>query len=141
MEELTDKVIAQDIATLRQAYQLRQREYEALRAAGEWAGAVMHAGMLLELALKIAICKNMDVSHLPKVFQIHDLKLLLYCSGLRNAVMNNPDLKRNFGVIATRWTMDLRYKSTAILKQNFDEVHQALFDASTGILTFLSTVL
>jgi hypothetical protein len=141
MADLADKIIAEDITTLRQAYQLRQREYEALRAAGEWAGAIMHAGILLELALKIAICKNMDVTNLPKAFQIHDLKLLLYCTGLRNTVMNNPELQRNFGVIATHWTMDLRYKGAVVMKQYFDEVHQALFDPSTGILTFLSTFL
>ena len=141
MNILTDKVIAEDVATLRQAYQLRQREYEAMRAAGQWSGAVMHAGMLVELTLKIAICKNMDVPHLPRVFQIHDLELLLYSSGLRNIVMNNPDLQRNFGIIATRWSMELRYKGDAIVKQNFDEVDQALFDPSTGLLTFFSTVL
>jgi len=141
MEELTDKVIAQDIATLRQAYQLRQREYEALRAAGEWAGAVMHAGILLELALKIAICKNMDVSHLPKAFQIHDLKLLLYCSGLKNTFLNNAKLYQNFRKIATDWSMELRYKGAVVTAQDADNFHQALFHSSDGVLTFLSSFL
>jgi accessory colonization factor AcfC len=67
------KVITQDVATLRQAFQQRKREYDALRTAGEWAGAVLHAGILVELALKIAICKNMNVTHLPRVYQVHDL--------------------------------------------------------------------
>jgi hypothetical protein len=37
--------------------------------------------------------------------------------------------------------MELRYKGDAIVKQNFDEIDQALFDPSTGLLTFFSTVL
>ena len=141
MVDLTDKIIAEDIATLRQAYQLRQREYEALRAAGEWAGAFMHAGILLELALKIAICKNMDVAHLPKVFQVHDLKLLLYSSGLKNTFLNNAKLYQNFRKVATDWSIDLRYKGLVVSAQDADTFHQALFHSSDGVLTFLSSFL
>jgi len=141
MNALTDKVIAQDITTLRQAYQLRKREYEAMRTAGEWPGAVMHAGMLVELALKIAICKNMDVTHLPKAFQVHDLKFLLYCSGLMNAFLNNVQLYQNFRDVATEWSMELRYEGAVVTAQDADAFHQALFDSSHGVLTFLSSFL
>jgi hypothetical protein len=140
MKALTNKVIAEDVATLRQAYQLRKREYDALRAAGEWSGAVMHAGILVELALKIAICKNMDVTHLPKAFQVHDLDYLLYCTGLQNTFLNDPDLLRNFTVGTTRWSMDMRYKGAITTQRKADKIHQALFDPANGVLTFLSTI-
>jgi len=140
MKALTNKVIAEDVATLRQAYQLRKREYDALRAAGEWSGAVMHAGTLVELALKIAICKNMDVTHLPKAFQVHDLDYLLYCTGLQNAFLNNPELLRNFTVGTTRWSMEMRYKGAITTQRKAEKIHQALFDPTNGVLTFLSTI-
>jgi hypothetical protein len=141
MATLESKLIKQDVAALRQAYQLRKREYDALRAAGEWAGAVLHAGVLLELALKIAICKNMDVTRLPKAFQVHELEYLLYCSGLENAFLNNAKLYRNFRVIATDWSMELRYEGTLVTAQDADSFHQALFDSADGVLTFLSSFL
>jgi hypothetical protein len=141
MADLTDKVIAEDVATLRQAYQLRQREYDALRTAGEWAGLIVHGGMLLELALKIVICKNMGVTNLPKTLQVHDLKLLLYCSGLKNAFLNNAKLYQNFRDIATNWSVELRYKGTVVTAQDADVFHQALFHSSDGVLTFLSSFL
>lgn len=52
------KFIQQDAATLREAYQERKAEYDALRAAGRWPGAILLAGTLLELALKLVLCKH-----------------------------------------------------------------------------------
>ncbi len=132
------KVITQDVATLRQAFQQRKREYDALRAAGEWAGAVLHAGVLVELALKIPICKNMNVTYLPRVYQVHDLDFLLYCSGLLNALQGNPDLLRNFGIVTTRWSMELRYEGPVITQAKSNEIHNALFDSASGVPTFLN---
>jgi hypothetical protein len=141
MATLESKLIKQDIATLRQAYQLRKREYDTLRAAGEWAGAVLHAGVLLELALKIVICKHLDITRLPLAFKVHELDFLLYCSGLWNAFFNNKKLYRNFGIVQARWTMELRYQGAVITEKKSNEVHEALFDQSSGVLTFLSSFL
>ncbi len=79
------KLIEQDVTTLRQAYQERKVEYDALRAASRWSGAILYAGTLLELALKVVICKHLGVSKLPAIFQVHDLELLLYCSGQQDS--------------------------------------------------------
>jgi hypothetical protein len=141
MKTLSNKVIPQDVDTLRQAYQLRKREYDAIRSAGEWSGAVLHAGILVELALKIAICKNMDVTHLPQAFQIHELETLLYCSGLEKTFKSNPILYDNFIIIAHKWSMELRYQGAVITKQDSDDFHQLLFDTSNGVLTFLTSIL
>ena len=141
MTTLESKLIKEDVTTLHQAYQLRGREYNALRSAGEWAGAVMHAGILLELALKIAICKNMDAIRLPKAFQVHELEFLLYCSGLEKSFKNNANLYDNFNLIADKWSIDLRYKGATVNQQDSDDFHQALFDTSNGVLTFLTSIL
>jgi len=66
------KFIEQDATTLRNAYQERKAEYDALRAAGRWSGAVLYAGTLLELALKLVLCKHFNVPQLPVIFQVHD---------------------------------------------------------------------
>lgn len=135
------KLIAQDVETLRQAYQQRKREYDILRKMGEWPGVVLQAGILVELALKIATCKHLDVTRLPKVFQVHDLEFLLYCSGSNNLVKRNPNLYDNFRFIVTNWTMELRYEGKVITEQEANDVHQALFDPSDGVLTFLLKLL
>lgn len=62
------KLIQQDLATLRAACEERKAEYQALRAAGRWAGAVLYAGTLLELALELVISKQPEVSNLPAHF-------------------------------------------------------------------------
>lgn len=54
------KFIQQNVTTLHEAYNERKAEYDALRAAGRWSGAVLYAGTLLELALKLLMCKHED---------------------------------------------------------------------------------
>jgi len=134
------KLIPQDLATLQEAYEMRLEEYKALRAASQWQGAVLHSGFLLELALKIAICKHLDEPKLPRIFQVHDLELLFYCSGLRKTHGNYPVLQRNLTIVVTNWSLDLRYEKHKITQGKADKVHQALFDVANGLLTFLSTL-
>ena len=134
------KLIAQDIVTLRQAYREREREYTILRSGKAWSGAVLYGGILLEIALKSAICKNLKVTHLPRVFQVHDLDFLLYCSGLRDTFQNTPELKRNFDVVLTRWSMELRYEGSVVTEKKSEEIHNALFDSSNGVLTYLTSL-
>jgi hypothetical protein len=66
---------------------------------------------------------------------------LLYCSGLENAFLTNAKLYRNFRVIATNWSMELRYEGTIVNAQDADSFHQALFDSTDGAMTFLSSFL
>ena len=64
------KLIQQDASTLHEAYHERKAEYDALRAAERWSGAILLAGTLLELALKMVLCKHLRVSKLPTIFQV-----------------------------------------------------------------------
>ena len=134
------KFIPQDMATLNEAYQLRKDEYETLYNAGKWQGAVLHGGFMLELALKIAICKKLDEPKLSRIFQVHDLELLLHCSGLRKTFESKPDLYRNFGVVLKHWSAELRYERAMITKAISNKVHRALFDPTSGVIPFLSTL-
>lgn len=132
------KFIEQDAATLLEAYKERKAEYDALRAAGRWSGAILYAGTLLELALKLVICKLLGISHLPTIFQVHDLELLLCCSGLHTRLTTDNFLNENFLLIHKRWSMALRYEGATKTQQDADDFDQALFAPSHGVITFLS---
>ncbi len=132
------KLILQDATTLREAYQERKAEYDALRAAERWSGAVLHAGTLLELALKLVICKHLGVSRLPMIFQVHDLDLLLYCSGQESRFINDSDFRKNFSLIADEWSMALRYEGATKTQSDSNRFDGALFDSSYGVIPILS---
>lgn len=132
------KFIQQDATTLHEAYQERKAEYDALRTAGRWSGAILYAGTLLELALKLVISKHLEVTNLPTIFQVHDLELLLCCSGLRTRLTTDNFLNENFLLIHKRWSMALRYEGAIKTQQDADDFDQALFAPSHGVITFLS---
>lgn len=132
------KLIQQDAATLLEAYHERKAEYDALRAAGRWPGAILYAGTLLELALKLVICKLLGVSNLPTIFQVHDLYLLLYCSGQHDHFKAGTAIETNFSLVHTDWSMSLRYEGAIKTQQDADRFDRALFDPSDGVITYLS---
>jgi len=132
------KFIQQDATTLREAYLERKAEYDALRAAGRWSGAVLYSGTLLELALKLVICKLLGVSNLPTIFQVHDLYLLLYCSGQHDHFKVGTSIETNFSLVHTDWSMALRYEGAIKTQQDVDRFDRALFDPSDGVITYLS---
>ena len=132
------KFIKQDATVLLAAYNARKEEYEALRATKQWSGAISHAGILLELALKLVICRHIGEKKLPVMYQIHDLELLRYCAGQRNNFLSNPVMQYNFDIVSSRWSTELRYKGAIYAHADSDLVHQALFDSLNGVLTFLS---
>jgi len=132
------KFIEQDAATLREAYNERKAEYDVLRGARRWSGAVLYSGTLLELALKLVMCKHLGVSNLPTIFQVHDLDLLLYCSGRFGDFTIGSGLQKNFAIIQHRWSMALRYEGAIQTQQSSDDFDRVLFDPAQGVITFLS---
>jgi hypothetical protein len=132
------KLIQQNATTLREAYEERKAEYNALRTAGKWAGTILYAGTLLELALKLVICKHLGITQLPTIFQVHDLELLLYCSGQQNRLIEDTAFQENFSLIYNNWSMALRYEGAIKSQQNSDEFDSALFDPAHGLIMQLS---
>ncbi len=132
------KLISQNAETLFEAYHARKKEYETLRAGEQWSGAILHAGTLVELALKLVICKNLGVTQLPVIFQVHDLELLLYCTGQQSVFSANLALQENFRFIRDRWSMALRYEGAVKTKEHAEEFDQALFDQVHGVISCLS---
>jgi len=63
------------------AWQDRLADAEALFAAGRNGGAIATGLYALEIRLKVAICKRLDLEQLPKNFEIHELRALLLLAG------------------------------------------------------------
>jgi len=69
------------LVDLETAWQARLADAEALFAAGRNGGAIATGLYALEIRLKVAICKRLDLERLPKNFEIHDLQALLLLAG------------------------------------------------------------
>ena len=84
------------------------------------------------------ICKLLGVSNLPTIFQVHDLNLLLHCSGQLNRVESDKALQANFSFVNDNWSMAIRYEGAIKAQQDADEFDRALFDSAHGLITVLS---
>ena len=73
--------LGESLADLEAAWQDRLADAEALFAAGRNAGAIVTGLYALEIRLKVAVCKRLDLERLTKSFEIHDLPALLLLAG------------------------------------------------------------
>src|SRR5437660_362839 len=73
--------LGESLAELEAAWQDRLADADAFLAAGRNAGAIAAGLYALEIRLKVAICKRLDLEGLPKNFEIHELKGLLLLAG------------------------------------------------------------
>jgi hypothetical protein len=122
----------------------RLDDSRTLIVAGRSATAIAAGIYALEIHLKVLICKHLDILHLPRAFEIHDLEELLILTGLSRKLESHPDnqLLRNWADIVGLSTKlnDLRYSPGS----NWP-IHQAeafmiwLDDPDHGVLTWLTT--
>jgi hypothetical protein len=64
------------------AWRDRLEDALALLNAGRHASAILMGLYALEINLKTRICRRLDLQHLPRAFEVHDLEGLLLLSGL-----------------------------------------------------------
>jgi hypothetical protein len=128
---------------LEAAWQDRLADARALFAARRYAGTIAEGVYALEIRLKVLICKRLDLTNLPKAFEVHDLDALLLLAGFsqriekRNAIkvkVNWDNIKRE-----ARGLNDLRYRPSG----NWTEAQAAdmlryLTDPDEGVLSWLS---
>jgi HEPN domain-containing protein len=76
------------IADLDQASQERLEDAEVLLRGGRYAAAITHAIYALEIKLKVLICRRLDTPKLYRVFEIHDLQVLMLYTGLDAKLRN-----------------------------------------------------
>ena len=130
-------------ADLEAAWQDRLAEAQSLHAAGHHAGAISDGLYALEIRLKVLICKKLDVTHLPKPFEIHDLDSLLLLAGLSQRIVRRGALKvkQNWDEIqkTAEALTSLRYRPA----RNWTAAQAAdllrrLTDPSEGVFSWLS---
>jgi hypothetical protein len=74
------------LADLELAAKERLLDAEALLSARRFASSIAFGLYALEIELKIAICRRLDLTQLPKVFHTHNLEELLLYTGLSNKI-------------------------------------------------------
>jgi hypothetical protein len=116
----------------------RLQDADMLFAAGRFGSAIAMGVYSLEIHLKVRICKKLNLTGLPKAFEIHELESLLVLSGLQAARDSAPPpLQFNWEEIADRSLQinDMRYLSLSNWNQSDALTFlQQLRDPPDGVL-------
>lgn len=78
--------LGNSLVELEQAEHERLLDAEALLRGCRFASAIAFGLYALEIDLKIVICRRLDLTQLPKVFQTHSREDLLLHTGLSNKI-------------------------------------------------------
>jgi hypothetical protein len=127
---------------LQEAARERLRHAEALLNSGRFASSIAFGLYALEIELKIAICRRLDLNSLPIVFQTHSHEDLLVYTGLSNKIaqVKRPKaMKSNWDELVQLPGIDeLRYsydpsRNKALARKT---LHQ-LTDKASGVIPWL----
>ncbi len=122
----------------------RLEDARALVSAGRSAMAIALGLYALEIQLKVLICEHLEITHLPKPFEIHDLdQLLILCGLSRQIDQSSLSLVRlnweNVLGISTKLN-ELRYSPED--RWPIQQAHDFLGwldDPTHGVMTWLAT--
>jgi hypothetical protein len=119
----------------------RLQDADALLAAGRYASAIAMGIYSLEIHLKVRICRKLNLTALPRLFEIHELEGLLVLTGLQTSrnVAPHP-VQQNWGSIAVEAERinDLRYLPSATWSQSDAQTFlQKLRDPPDGVWPWL----
>jgi hypothetical protein len=129
---------------LNAAWADRLKDAEALRQAGRYSTAITMGLYALEIRLKVRICQKLDLTSLPKPFEIHDLEGLLVVGGLKKSLStkNARHVKANWTKLkeTAKGLNELRYQSgLAKNQQESDDFFDQRIDPNEGVLPWIST--
>jgi len=128
----------------------RLREARVLYKAGFYDGAAYLTGYVVEISLKVVICKNLNIDTYPdegndkKFFRSHDFDRLLLLSGLSEKI--NAKNKTSTGLFAnwsliTQWGPERRYvKVGTYNKKDVKEILDALVNRNDGFFNFIKQI-
>ena len=122
----------------------RLDDAEILANAGRHASAIVAGLYALEISLKIAICKKLDLDALPVEFQVHDFGSLMVLAGLSRRI-EKPEfigVKSNWDAIVSKYKTShvnqLRYSPTDAGPEQVAEFLERLRGSERGVLAWLS---
>jgi hypothetical protein len=144
MEDFTR--LGATLIDLRDAYPDRLAEANLLLNSGHTGSAIALGLFALEIYLKVRICQRLDLTALPKAFQIHALDGLLVLSGLaaRMDSLGNHPVKANWDYLSSptlrmQHVSELRYKPNNTWSQTYaNDILSKIQDPTEGVLTWLS---
>lgn len=122
---------------------LRLKEAEALYAASCYDGWAYLCGYVVELALKAAICANLEVDEYPEArlrggFRTHDFDDLKLLAGMEQVFASaGPTLLVNWSV-ASQWRPERRYQVGSCNQPSALRILDALRDYPGGVLACIS---
>ncbi len=132
------------LTDLEAAWKERDEEAHQLMVHGYHSTALSLRIYSLEIRIKTLICKQLRLSHLPKVCKTHDFKELVIFTGLWSelqdpanaAVRQNWDLLADFSKVRLN---DQRYLPRGSFDpQELKKYNDALDDPQDGVLVWLS---
>jgi hypothetical protein len=119
----------------------RLLDAEALFTAGRYASTIAMGVYALEIHLKVRICQRLNLTALPRAFEIHELQGLLILTGLLAArLAAPPQVQLNWEYLADEAERinDLRYAPSANWSQSDAQTFlQKLRDPPNGVLPWL----
>jgi hypothetical protein len=125
------------VADLQQAAADRLHDADALFAAGRYASAISMGVYSLEIHLKVRICQTLNLTALPRLFEIHELEGLLVMTGLQAAP--HP-IRQNWADVAAEADRinEMRYSPSANWSQLKAQTFlQKLRDPPDGVVPWL----
>jgi hypothetical protein len=129
------------LADLQLAAADRLQDADALFVAGRYASAIAMGVYSLEIHLKVRICQRLNLTALPKLFEIHELEGLLVMTALQAARNTAPHpVQQNWVDIAAEAARihDLRYLPAATRgPSDAQALLQKLRDPPDGVLPWL----
>lgn len=131
------------LADLEVAATDRLDDAEVLVQAGRHASAIAMGLYSLEITLKIAICRRLDVDALPVGFQVHDFEELLVLSGLsrRLGANSHAGIKKNWDYLVQEYgpalVSSLRYSRGNFSNDQSRDVLKRLKDPVEGVLPWV----
>ncbi|MCY3020917.1 MAG: hypothetical protein NTW87_18015 [Planctomycetota bacterium] len=103
-----------DLADLIAVAEERLRDFQALRKAGCYAGAVYVGRYAVEVFLKCLICRRLGKTKLPVIFHSHNLAALLFFAGLNEELEEKqPRRFASFKEVRGQRVDQLRYQNPA----------------------------
>jgi hypothetical protein len=130
---------------LKQASIDRMMDAKILHEAGRHASAIAMGLYALEIRLKLKICYRLDISSLPKAFQIHEFDGLIVLSGLKRRMDHkiNRNVKANWDYLCqfqTKHLDALRYGPDSLVTESqAKKVLECLNFAPHGVLLWLDS--
>jgi DNA gyrase/topoisomerase IV subunit B len=96
------------------------------------------SGYIIELGLKAAICKRLEVFHYPEnesQYRTHHFDSLVSHAGLSKELAKKKSKDRDFmknWSIATKWSVALRYQPTGVDEENISKTFLNAIESEKG---------